>query len=229
LKALCNLHLRLSGINFATYKPEPKLSGRLHNVLTEEEKELRDSATQICHGNSIPFWDALFGLSMTRNHFPERFLDVAFSHTGEPPAQSSCITRQEISDQRIASMIRELPNGFGLVVSSRVYTKPSGRIFHIPMLDFRCPPTAGNAKAILRMLSLLGQDHGVLVESGRSFHFYGIQLLSTREWGNFMAKALLFAPITDPRYIAHRLIDGECRLKVVDSKNGIIPRISDVF
>lgn len=229
LEAFCKREVQFSQIRFAIYKPEPKLSERLHNALTEEEKRLRDSATQICHDNAIPFWDALLGISMTKDNFPERFLDVAFSHTGELPAKSFCLRREEVSVESVASMTRELPDGCGLAVSSRVLGEGQHKIFHIPMLDFRCPTSAANVGAILRMLRLLGHEHGVLAESGRSYHYYGVKLLSPSEWQEFMARALLFAPITDPRYIAHRLIDGECRLKVVDSKEGMMPRISNVF
>lgn len=221
---------QLSEMEFVTYKPEPKLSERLQHTLTAEEIELRDSATKICHGNGIPFWDALFGISMTRDHFVDRFIDAAFSHKGETPDRRFRVARDNISSEQISSMIRELPSTCGLVASSRVLTtEGNNEIAHIPMLDFRCPVSPGNAQALLRILTLLGHEHGVLAESGRSYHFYGIRLLAPNDWNQFMAKALLFAPVTDPRYIAHRLIDGQCRLKVTDSKDGTIPRISHVF
>jgi hypothetical protein len=227
---LCEIIPLVSEMEFVTYKPEPKLSERLQYALTKQEQELRDAATQICHGNGIPFWDALFGISMTSDRLSERFIEVAFSHRGESPARLFKLKRDVLSPERISSITQELSSNCGLVVSSRVLTKPDNKeTDHIPMLDFRCPPSPYNVRAIIRMLTLLGHEHGVLVESGRSYHFYGVKLLSNHEWNQFMSKALLFAPITDPRYIAHRLIDGECRLKVVDSKDGSVPRISDVF
>ncbi len=227
---LCEIIPALSEMEFVTYRPEPKLSERLEHTLTGEETEIRDSATQVCHGNGIPFWDALLGISMAKDRFPDRFIDAAFSHKGESPAQRFRVARDDISAERISGMIRELPGTCGLVVGSRVWTAPGrNEIAHIPMLDFRCPISPGNVRAIKRMMILLGHEHGVLVESGRSYHFYGVRLLSPSDWIQFMAKALLFAPFTDPRYIAHRLIDGQCRLKVVDSKDGTVPKISDVF
>jgi hypothetical protein len=33
----------------------------------------------------------------------------------------------------------------------------------------------------------------------------------------------------DPRYVAHRIADGECRLKIVASRDADMPRIINVF
>jgi len=42
----------------------------------------------------------------------------------------------------------------------------------------------------------------------------GATLLSNDEWVRFMGRALLLAPFVDARFIAHRLLDGECCLRV---------------
>jgi hypothetical protein len=228
LPRLCLGQPNLIKIRLAAYTPEPRLSDRLRHSLTPEETELRDQATATCHGNGIPFWDALLGICMKRDSIPERILDSAANHTSAPPAFEWTLQADQVSPERISKLIADLPTGLGIVVSSRVLVE-NGDTAHIPMLDFRCPESPANRQAVRKILQLLGQKRGIIVASGRSYHYYGIQLLSPADWITFLARSLLFAPIVDPRYIAHRLADGECRLKLAASKQTDIPQIIDAY
>src|SRR5213075_183801 len=67
----------------------------------------------------------------------------------------------------------------------------------IPMMDFRCTPSASNLDRIQRALRALGQSAGAVLASGRSYHFYGFQLLPPNEWSDFLARCLLLAPLVD--------------------------------
>jgi hypothetical protein len=221
-------HSEIESVRFESYKPEPKFSERLRNVLTPEEAMLRDEAVKICHGTGIPFWDALLGICMKRDSIPERILETAIAHSATPSPQIFDLLPDEVSSDRITKMIDELSDNYGLVISSKLRLK-SGNTAHIPMLDFRCPCSPANNRAIVKILKLLGQNCGIIAESGRSYHYYGATLFSPSEWFKFMARALLFAPIVDPRYIAHRVADGECRLKIVASRNGDIPKIINAY
>ena len=228
LARFCRSRAEVTRLRFVTYTPEPKLSERLGTLLTQREEELRDQAVAICHDSGIPFWDALFGICMKRDKVPDQFLEAAAAHSPIPPTSVFDLVPEEVSARKIDDIISQLSDRHGLVVSSKILLK-TGEFAHLPMLDFRCPCSKGNALAIEKILALLGQKSGLLVESGRSYHFYGIELLSTSEWTSFMAHALLFAPIVDPRYIAHRIADGECRLKIAGSKDAGVPIIANVF
>ena len=60
---------------------------------------------------------------------------------------------------------------------------------------------------------------GVLLDSGRFFHYYGDFLLNEKEWIKFMAEFLMPCVIVSPRYIGHRLYYGDCTLRLTaDSK-----------
>lgn len=225
---LVGLRPEIKELTFATYKPEPKLSQRLGNALSSKETELRDKADAVCKGNGIPFWDAVLGISMKNGAIPERFVDAALAHDSARTEQKFVLQNHEVTVERMRSVIDELPNSRGLVVSSRLRLLKE-EVAHLPMADFRCPYAEGNSKAIRKMLCDIGQPEGILVQSGRSYHFYGFSLLSPAEWITFMGKILLFAPVTDPRYVAHRLVDGECRLKIVSSKNEPPPTIVDIW
>jgi hypothetical protein len=138
------------------------------------------------------------------------------------------LTRDQILGQGIAEIIPQLAAGEGLLLRSRLGLE-SGQTAYLPMLDLGCPCVGQNAKAIRKMAKIAGAAEGVLARSGQSYHFYGTQLLSAEGWARFMAFSLLFAPVTDSRYVAHRLLDGESRLKVVDSAGGYVPVIEEGF
>jgi hypothetical protein len=225
---LCSLRPEIAGIRFDTYKPAPGLSERLDHILTPREQGLRDAAVGLRDVSGIPFWDALLAASMQEGIISDRFIESALAHDAKPGDRQIMLTSEEISAEKILDTISALPPGYGLAACSLVKLT-SNRAAHIPMLDFRCPCSKENAKAIERMLRLIGCQDGILVESGHSYHFYGTSLLSETEWIEFMGRSLLFAPIVDSRFIAHRLVDGWCRLKVMDPKNGFTPRIANVF
>jgi hypothetical protein len=225
---LCSLRREITGIRFDTYKPAPGLSERLDNLLTPKQQRLRDAAMGLRDANGIPFWDAALAISMGQGVIDERFIESALAHDAAPDEKEITLPSGQITAGRISELISKLPGGYGLAACSRIMLT-SNRAAHIPMLDFRCPCSEENAKAIEKMLTLAGCHEGILVESGRSYHFYGTSLLSEARWVEFMGRALLFAPIVDSRFIGHRLVDGQCRLKVRDPKNGFTPRIAHVL
>ena len=82
----------------------------------------------------------------------------------------------------------------------------SAHFHHIPMMDFRCPKSPKNLARIKRLLRTIGQKEGVILDSGRSYHYLGINQLSEKDWLIFLGKCLL-SEFVDGRYVGHRLID----------------------
>ena len=87
------------------------------------------------------------------------------------------------------------------------------------MIDLTCGKSADNIRTLVRVFRQIGQKRGVLLDSGRSYHYYGLELLHEQDWLAFMGRSLLLTPLVDTRYIAHRLIDDYGRLRVSTSKN----------
>lgn len=228
LQRLSLLHPQITEIRFQTYSPAPGLSARLNDTLSQEETEFRDAAEHLADSVGIPFWDALLSVCMHRGAVPEKFVDVALFHGPDPGAETFTLDRDQISTEAIEGILERVPEGRGLVVCSRV-SLACGEIVQLPMVDFLCACSEKNADAIRRFLAAAGQGEGILVESGHSYHFYGTFLLSLQEWVSFMARCLLFGPVIDVRYVGHRLLDGECRLKVFDSKTRSTPTVTHVF
>lgn len=73
-----------------------------------------------------------------------------------------------------------------LGVSSVVTKKRAPGIFHMKQLDFSCNPDIKNAESIADEFFKMKAGGGWLVDSGRSFHFYGKDVLNEREWIRFM-------------------------------------------
>jgi len=85
---------------------------------------------------------------------------------------------------------------------------------HIPMMDFMCPPSYENQQALSGLLRELNHGRGFLLESGRSYHYYGLQILDERQWHVFLGKCLLMSGFVDDRYVGHQLVDGHCVLRL---------------
>jgi len=91
-------------------------------------------------------------------------------------------------------------------VISRIWVR--NKILHIPLMDFCCECSPSNLEQVKEFLYEIGQKRGVILWSGRSYHYYGVDLLDEKDWLNFLGKSLLFSGYTDERYIGHRLLDG---------------------
>jgi len=71
-----------------------------------------------------------------------------------------------------------------------------------------------------KIAKLIDVGKGFIVETDRSYHFYGAELLTGQEWSQFLGRALQFSPIVDRAWIAHQLIDLSCNLRIA-------PRLPD--
>lgn len=100
------------------------------------------------------------------------------------------------------------------------------QVYHIPMMDFCCEGSSDNLKKIREFLSKIGQKRGVILWSGNSYHYYGVDLLTTKEWLKFLGVCLLFTGYVDERYIGHRLLDGCGILRI--SSGGIKPEVPKI-
>lgn len=92
----------------------------------------------------------------------------------------------------------------------------SGDEVHIPMMDFACDISVGNLELIKFLLGKMGLA-GAILESGKSYHYYGFDVVSGEEWLSMMARFILAAPLTDVRYIAHRILGRTAVLRMTST------------
>jgi|SRR3989344_6785642 len=116
-----------------------------------------------------------------------------------------------------------------LKLTSRVETKDGS--FHIPLLDLDISTDEiphDFAFPYLREMSLhLGVNSGAIVNSGKSYHLYGLELMNNDAWKTFMVKAGLLDRI-DRRWLAHRMLDKQANIRI-SPKWGKIPEVAYVF
>jgi hypothetical protein len=89
-------------------------------------------------------------------------------------------------------------------------------------MDFRVsaadPVLESHRDKLLLALKGMGEQRGLLFKSGASFHYYGLRLMDETEWRQFLGRCLLTAPLTDARYVAHRLIEGFGVLRIASTR-----------
>ena len=73
----------------------------------------------------------------------------------------------------IPKLMSKLPDSDALGINSVCWLR-DGTVRHIPMMDFKPKPNQTNLRRIKYSLAEIGQS-GLLVQSGRSFHFYGVK------------------------------------------------------
>lgn len=88
-----------------------------------------------------------------------------------------------------------------------------GKFKHIPMMNFHVEEKS-TKEILIALKYIAGGKKGVLLESGRFYHYYGNSLLNEKEWIKFMAEFLMPTILVSPRYIGHRLYKGHCTLRL---------------
>ncbi len=124
------------------------------------------------------------------------------------------LMRHEITVKRLDEIINRLTEKEALVVTSSIVYLPSslglseGSV-QIPMMDFKCEPSSENLEKVKEFLkkTVKVMPWGAVLLAGRSYHYYGTELLTEKEWLTFLANCLLFSGYVDHRYIGHRLLD----------------------
>ncbi|MFH0852493.1 MAG: hypothetical protein V1845_02740 [bacterium] len=90
------------------------------------------------------------------------------------------------------------------------------KIRHIPMIDFQCPCCEEGLTEAIRALDWLGQRKGFLLESGRSYHYYGINVMTADEWVSFM-RDCRERHVIGSSWPMHQLEDGFSVLRISTS------------
>lgn len=123
------------------------------------------------------------------------------------------MSRCDFSKDKVNQIAGNLPPSKLLGLQSNVALAGGGQA-QIPMMDFMCSPSPRNMERLTRLIQSLQMGKGFLLESGRSYHYYGTQLLTDAEWRAFLGKCLLMTGCADERYVGHQLVNGYCVLRL---------------
>jgi hypothetical protein len=99
---------------------------------------------------------------------------------------------------------------------------------HIPMMNFH-NTSLQDIKSALEYIC--GKRKGVILNSGRFFHYYGDFLLDEDKWTSFMGEFLMPTVLVSPRYIGHRIHDGYSTLRLTADKKykPCIPKVVELL
>ena len=220
--------------HFKVYSPSPALEKRLEALAPENEsiKHILEEAVRLralATTNLIPLWDSVFFAASVADRGGVFVRHAAKQNPNDDQGEMLAIKRDELISGRLGEKVATLPRNRAIAICSTC-TLMDGSTLHIPMIDFRILPDPQSLTIIRDGLREIRQTSGVILESGNSYHFYGFKLLEREEWAEFLGNCLLLAPLTDARYIAHRLVEGMGALRITRSDlKEKIPCVVDIF
>lgn len=206
-------HPNLESFELVSFREPPLLQERfagLPNDLLKRAMGIRESSV-------FSFWDSLLAATIEANSRDAEIIRHALFHN-EQPELRTCIESYGITLEKIENAIGFTQHNEIVALSSRVNVK-GNKTFHLPLLDFHCDSSEGMLDLVKKVSEELISGDYYVIDSGKSFHLIGTQLLSVGEWTRFLHRALLLNPIVDSRFIAHQLIQGECKLRLTKSTN----------
>lgn len=134
-------------------------------------------------------------------------------------------SRHIFDEGKVQKIISKLPDGAQLAIYSKVKTD-KGLVRHIPMMDFSLNKSPENLDLLKERLLYVNAGNGWIIESEKSYHFYGNRLLNEREWRDFMGNSLLTSvvhsreniqEVADPRYVGYSLKRGGNTLRITSN------------
>lgn len=212
LPALCP---DVSQFTFTRYAPQPGAATRLAQTSVELKPELEALLlnSPLVHRRAIE----LLMFVSAADVEPERALDALLSQDdADEGAREFRIDAHRLAADSVQTILSETPTDKALGLSSLCALKRGG-FAHLPLVDFCLAATPDNQQVMIAAARRLGLKHAAVLESGRSYHVYGFDLMTEPEWARFLARALLLTPIVDVRYIAHRLLARRSVLRINSS------------
>jgi hypothetical protein len=172
----------------------------------EELKNVFDNALSIRSKYSFPFWDS-FNVSL----FNQQLTD--FSFLKQIKFHNNVLNINTIRNKFVAKFLEDQKGKEDyLTISSKVKLN-NGTVYHLPLLDFHIPVNKENEIMCVEIIKSL-ELKGFLLNSGKSYHFYGTNIITESTLIDLLAQALLFAPIIDRAWISHQLIERRCCLRI---------------
>ncbi|MEK6578869.1 MAG: hypothetical protein AABZ55_06555 [Bdellovibrionota bacterium] len=222
------LFQQVEAFYFTYYFPslglEERISSSANANLVKIFNDARNLRTAI--GPALPYWESIIATSSPTAEFA-LFAKESVRHSNDPQQRYE-IKRTEINRTRLDKMIESMAEEQALAFCS-ICKLPEGITGFIPMMDFRIAPNPTNLEKMSVVIQEIGLP-GLILGSGKSYHFFGTKLLTESEIQKFLGKCLLISPITDSRYIGHRMMEGSCDLRISTSKyKQTLPRVVKIF
>lgn len=205
--------LQAAGVSWVELLGQIRPRAFLGRELSPEVQKLARVARSEPDRRGRDFWEGLMALSPELPPDQQAALMAAATKHGESQVSR---TRLPVSEF-LVSLRRGAFDGLSpretTSLSSRVSLSDPQDTGHLVQLDLALPAEIANDSLAFEVISSLNL-RGVLFDSGRSYHFFGAQLVTYEMWVAKLATAQLLAPLVDRRWASHSLIDGESALRI---------------
>lgn len=150
------------------------------------------------------------------------YIYIPLQHEKGPFNHVIWMSRKDfLSNKKIDQIIKSLPKEVNIGVDSKVKTLDN-KYYYLPMVDFGCKKTTKYVNLIIERFKKEDIKHGWIVETDKSYHYYGEELLTYKRWVAFYGKCLCSSVVhtrenieqlVDTRYIGHILRRGSGNLR----------------
>jgi hypothetical protein len=202
-------HTDIIAVSVRLFPPPPLFEKRFQPTPTDED--LIAKALQVRNDVPLPFPDAIAVVACEKPRPSPEYLAAIDLHNELGPAR--WINRDEIVIGGLRRLIENSDARCYTAISSAVRLKIGGTR-HLPMLDFHIRPSDDSVYIIENTLDQIAPTNGWILESGGSYHFIGDSPVRRTNLVKFLARALLYSPITDRTWISHQIYEGSCTLRI---------------
>lgn len=224
LREVVRANDEIDGVFLLSYRGAPLVQARA--VLQSGDESIVQRALEFREMWHLPFWDSVMMHMVSAEAPAAALLDAALYHQSQRGAEIT-VKRSEVLAGAVGTLSRDTGPDHSLAISSEVrYTDGSRR--HLPLLDFHCPVgDRGGDLALGVARRLLGTGF-LLLKGQNSFHLWGLRPVSADSLIDFLARALLFAPLVDRAYVAHQLLERRCALRISAAAAKPVPYVVHV-
>jgi len=139
------------------------------------------------------------------------------------------VDRNPLNSLKRRIHLLKIPEGWALALMSKVKTR-AGKIMYIPQIDFNCSISNKNLNLITRRFQeIMGSYLGYFINSGNSYHYLGLTLLTKRELERFFGNCLLMQKhrdfFVDCRWIGYAFRNGYMVLRIFATKSNPEPKV----
>ncbi|MEZ8400838.1 hypothetical protein AB6C85_22735 [Vibrio splendidus] len=190
----------ISLFRFIKFSFENKVQDRLSN-LNCNEQSIVNRCVDYKKKHNISFWDSYIRLG---EDLDSRLFNHATFHNSNE--KYIYIKRKEVLS------FLEKSEECNLALNSNVIMK-NGNNLHIPMFDFKILSKSNNLGAVRSVIKHFNL-RGSILDSGKSYHFVGHDLVDEKSLIIMLSKFSLLHPIADRAWSCHQIMEHSASLRV---------------
>lgn len=209
---------RIRTLSLKTYAPSATLEERLAGTNSIAlQRVFRKAQVLRIDDKQLPYWESILAATSDSEESTLLIKEAVKHQVTDEAFERLELGLDDLRSGALQRKLKALSKNVVLALCSKCRID-DGTTLHLPMMDFRAEPTTENLSKVKTALSEISPEGGVILESGRSYHYLGFSLMNEDQWLKFLAKCLLLAPLTDTRYIAHRILEGIGSLRISTCK-----------